>query len=55
MTLELSGRALTLEEIFQVASAHKQLTLSIAKDARERMLRSRAAVEQVLTQDRKNQ
>ena len=52
MTLELSGRTLTLEQIFQVANAPKQLTLSIANDARERMQRSRAAVEHVLTQDR---
>jgi histidine ammonia-lyase len=52
MTLELSGRTLTLEEIVQVASAQKQLALSIANDARERMQRSRAAVEHVLTQDR---
>jgi len=52
MTLELSGRTLTLEEIFQVASARKQLSLSIAEAARERMQRSRGAVEQVLTEDR---
>jgi histidine ammonia-lyase len=52
MTLELSGRTLTLEEIFQIASVQKELGLSIAKDARERMQRSRDAVEEVLTQDR---
>jgi histidine ammonia-lyase len=52
MTLELSGRTLTLEEISLVASGQTQLSLAIAGDARERMLRSRAAVEQVLTQDR---
>ncbi len=50
MTLELSGRRLTLEEIFQVASARNQLSLAHA--ARERIERSRDAVEQVLTQDR---
>jgi|HubBroStandDraft_6_1064221.scaffolds.fasta_scaffold98821_2 histidine ammonia-lyase len=52
MTLELSGRSLTLEEISLVAGAQTELSLAISPDARERMLRSRGAVEQVLKQDR---
>jgi histidine ammonia-lyase len=50
MMLELSGRRLTLEEISLVASAPREL--SLGGTASERMLRSRAAVEQVLSQDR---
>ncbi len=50
MTLELSGRRLTLEEISLIASAPAGLTLANA--ARERMLQSRHAVEQVLREDR---
>jgi histidine ammonia-lyase len=50
MTFEVSGRKLTLEEISQVASAQHQL--SLAPDARERIQRSRHAVEQVLFEDR---
>ncbi len=50
MTLELSGRRLTLEEISQVASAPGNL--SLGSQARARMQQSRAAVEQVLSQDR---
>jgi histidine ammonia-lyase len=52
MTLELSGRSLKLEEISLVAGAQTELSLAISTDARERMLRSRDAVEQVLKQDR---
>ena len=50
MTLELSGRRLTLEEISRIANAPAELTLANA--ARERMLQSRHAVEQVLREDR---
>ena len=50
MTLELSGRRLTLEEISLVANTPAQL--SVASDARERMLQSRRAVEQVLREGR---
>jgi len=52
MTFELSGSRLTLEEIARVAGARTELSLAISSDARERMLRSRDAVEQVLKQDR---
>ena len=52
MTLELSGRRFTLKEISQIASARKPIGLTIAAAARDRMLRSRDAVEQVLLQDR---
>jgi histidine ammonia-lyase len=50
MTLELSGSRLTLEEISQVAYAREHAVLS--PGARERMERARAAVEQVLSEDR---
>jgi histidine ammonia-lyase len=50
MTLALSGRRLTLEEISLIANAPTQLTLDHA--ARERMRESRQAVEQVLREDR---
>jgi len=50
MTLELSGRPLTLEEIALVANSPPALALT--SDARQRMLRSRDAVEQVLLENR---
>lgn len=50
MTLELSGSRLTLEEISQVAYALQNAVL--AAGAREKMERSRATVEQVLSEDR---
>jgi len=52
MTLEISGREFTLNEIFKIASAQEQLRFTIAEGARERIERSRDAVEEVLTQDR---
>jgi histidine ammonia-lyase len=50
MTLELNGQRLTLEQIFRIATARDQVTLSIS--AGRRMERSRHIVEQVLREDR---